>query len=73
MVIDLEGRLNLNDKLFKCFTPEELKEYNHRRYEKAREARLKYQREYYKKNKSRIKQKQNERYKIKCGLKNENC
>ena len=60
----------MKDKLFKCFTPEELKEYNHRRYEEAREARLKYQREYYKKNKIRIKTKANKRYRIKCGLEN---
>lgn len=68
MDTDLGRRLNLNDKLFKTFTPEEIKEYNHRRYEKDRESRLKYQKEYYQKNKSRIKENANKRYKIKCGL-----
>lgn len=71
MVTGLVRKWNLKDKLFKCFTPEELKEYNHRRYKKAREARLKYQREYYAKNKNRIKAKANKRYRIKCGLENE--
>ena len=65
---DLGRRLNLNDKLFKTFTPEEIKEYNHRRYEKARETRLKYQKEYYQKHKARIKENANKRYRIKCGL-----
>ena len=68
MDIDLAGRLNLNEKLFKTFTPEEIKEYNHRRYEKARESRLAYQKEYYQKHKARIKENANKRYRIKCGL-----
>ena len=68
MVIDLGRKLNLNNKLFKNFTPEELKEYYHRRYEKDRESRIKYQKEYYQKNKTRIKEKANNRYRLKCGL-----
>lgn len=31
----------MNDKLFKTFTPEELKEYNHERYEKEKEKKIK--------------------------------
>lgn len=68
MGIDLGRRLNLNDKLFKTFTPEELKEYNHERYEKEKEKRLDYQKKYYKKHKEEIKKKAQNRYKIKCGL-----
>ena len=68
MDIDLERKLNLKDKLFKTFTPEELKEYNHRRYERDRESRLKYQKEYYQKHKARIKENANKHYRIKCGL-----
>lgn len=68
MGTDLAGRLNLNEKLFKTFTSEELKEYNHRRYEKDRESRLKYQKEYYQKHKARIKENANKHYRIKCGL-----
>ena len=49
-------------------TPEELKEYNHKRYEKEKEKRLNYQKEYYKKHKEEIKKKTENRYKIKCGL-----
>lgn len=58
----------MNDKLFKTFTPEELKEYNHERYEKEKEKRLDYQKKYYKKHKEEIKKKAQNRYKIKCGL-----
>ena len=58
----------MNDKLFKTFTPEELKEYNHERYEKEKEKRLNYQKEYYQKHKEEIKKKAENRYKIKCGL-----
>ena len=68
MGIDLGRRLNLNDKLFKTFTPEELKEYNHERYEKEKEKRLDYQKKYYKKHKEEIKKKAQNRYKTKCGL-----
>jgi hypothetical protein len=64
----LARKWNLKDKLFKCLTPEEKAEYNHGRYEKARKDRLKYQKEYYQKNKTEIKEKANNRYKIKCGL-----
>lgn len=58
----------MNDKLFKTFTLNELKEYNHRRYEKDRKYRLEYQKEYYEKHKEEIKKKAGNRYKIKCGL-----
>lgn len=58
----------MNDKLFKTFTLNELKEYNHRRYEKDRKHRLEYQKEYYEKHKEEIKKKAGNRYKIKCGL-----
>lgn len=68
MDIDLGRRLSLKNKLFKTFTPEELKEYNHKRYEKEKEKRLDYQKKYYKKHKEEIKKKAQNRYKIKCGL-----
>ena len=68
MDTDLERRWNLNDKLIKQFTAEELAAYNHKRYEKKKKVRLQYQKEYYKKNKAQIKEKANRRYRIKCGL-----
>ena len=68
MVTGLVRKLNLKDKLFKCFTPEEKAEYNHRRYEKEKKSRLEYQKGYYQRNRERIKNKANERYRIKCGL-----
>ena len=58
----------MNEKLIKQFTAAELAEYNHKRYEKKKEARLQYQKEYYEKNKAQIKEKANKRYRIKCGL-----
>ena len=61
----------MKDKLIKQFTPEEMAEYNHRRYKRDRKARLKYQKEYYQKHKLEIKRKANNRYRIKCGLKEE--
>jgi len=68
----LVRKWNLKDKLIKQFTPEENAEYNHRRYEKEKKSRLEYQKEYYQRNRERIKNKANERYKIKCGLRIEN-
>ena len=68
MGIDLGRRLNLKDKLFKTFTDEEIKAYYHRRYEREKEKRLNYQKEYYQKHKEEIKKKAENRYKIKCGL-----
>lgn len=61
----------MKDKLIKQFTPEEMVEYNHRRYERDRKVRLKYQKEYYQKHKLEIKKRANNRYRIKCGLKEE--
>ena len=58
----------MKEKLIKCFTPEDWKKYNHDRYEREKQTRLEYQREYYQKNKNRIKKKAGERYRIKCGL-----
>lgn len=56
-------------KPIKEFTSEDWKNYNHKRYEKEKESRLKYQSEYYQKHKSEIQKKANNRYRIKCGLK----
>lgn len=58
----------MKDKLFKTFTDEEIKAYYHRRYEREKEKRLNYQKEYYQKHKEEIKKKAENRYKIKCGL-----
>lgn len=58
----------MKDKLFKTFTDEEIKAYYHRRYEREKEKRLNYQKEYYEKHKEEIKKKAENRYKIKCGL-----
>lgn len=58
----------MNKKLFKTFTSEEVKEYYHRRYERDREKMLAYQKEYYQKHKTQIKENANKRYRIKCGL-----
>lgn len=55
-------------KPIKEFTPDDWKEYRHKRYEKDKKRRLDYQKEYYKKNEDKIKQKANNRYRIKCGL-----
>lgn len=68
MDIDLVRRLNLNKKLFKTFTADELKEYYHKHYEKHKEDRLQYQKEYYQKHKTQIKENANKRYRVKCGL-----
>lgn len=57
-----------NSKMIKCFTPDDLKEYNHERYEKDRKHRLEYQKEYYEKHKEEIKLYKKNKYKIKCGL-----
>lgn len=54
--------------MIKCFTPDDWKEYNHKRYEKDKKHRLEYQKEYYEKHKEEIKKKAGNRYKIKCGL-----
>ena len=67
MVIGLEGKSDLK-KMIKCFTPEELTDYNHKRYEKDKKHRLEYQKEYYLKHKQEIKRKANNRYRVKCGL-----
>ena len=56
-------------KAIKDFTSEDWKEYNHKRYERDKENRLQYQHEYYLKNKEKIKKRENNRYRIKCGLK----
>lgn len=58
----------MKDKLIKQFTPEELAVYNHDRYERDKAARLKYQKEYYKKHREEILAKADERYREKCGL-----
>lgn len=65
----------MTKKLFKDFTAVELAAYNHKRYEKDKEHRLQYQKEYYQKHKSELQKKANNRYRIKCGLGviNENC
>ena len=47
----------MNEKLIKQFTPEEMKEYRRKRYEKEKEKRLKYQKEYYQKHIAEIKKK----------------
>lgn len=59
----------MNDKLIKQFTAAELAAYNHNRYEKEKEARLKYQKKYYQKHKEEILIKAEKRYRKKCGLK----
>ena len=59
----------MNDKLIKQFTAEEIAEYRHKRYEKKKEARLQYQKEYYQKHKKEILLKSEKRYRKKCGLK----
>lgn len=61
----------MKDKLMKCFTKEEWKEYRHKRYEKEKESRLDYQREYYQQHKQKIQKQARNRYRIKCGLKAE--
>lgn len=66
--IALGRKSNLNEKLIKQFTPEEMKEYRRKRYEKEKEKRLEYQKEYYQKHISEIKKKSRNRYRIKCGL-----
>lgn len=58
----------LNKKIIKDFTAAELAAYNHKRYEKDKERRLEYQKEYYQKHKLEIQKKANNRYRIKCGL-----
>lgn len=75
MVIGLAGKLNLKKKLIKCFDSDDWKKYNHERYEHDKAARLKYQKEYYKKHREEILAKADKRYRKKCGLgiKNENC
>ena len=70
MAIDLERKWNLKDKLIKQFTAAELAAYNHKRYEKEKKARLKYQKDYYQKHKEEILMKSEKRYRKKCGLKN---
>lgn len=65
----MERRLSLKDKLIKQFTAAELAEYNHKRYEKKKEVRLQYQKEYYQKHKKEILIKAENRYRKKCGLK----
>lgn len=64
----------MKDKLIKQFTAAELADYNHKRYEKDKKHRLKYQKKYYEKHKEEIKKKAENRYRIKCGLgiKNDN-
>ena len=57
-----------NSKMIKWFTPDDWKEYNHKRYERDREKRLKYQREYYQKNRDRERKRHEKYYRIKCGL-----
>ena len=59
----------MKEKLIKCFTKEELKEYRHKRYEKERKQRLEYQKNYYEKNKEIIQKQARNRYRVKCGLK----
>ena len=65
----------MKKKLFKEFTAAELAAYNHKRYERDRNKRLQYQKEYYQKHKLELQRKANNRYRIKCGLGviNENC
>lgn len=59
-------------KKFRDMTPDELKKYNHDRYEKDRKHRLEYQKEYYQKHKKELQKKANNRYRVKCGLKVKN-
>ena len=47
----------LNKKIIKDFTAAELAVYNHKRYEKDKEHRLKYQKEYYQKHKLELQKK----------------
>lgn len=58
----------MNDKLFKQFTSDELKEYYHKHYKKHREDRLNYQKEYYEKHKEEIKKRTRNYYRKKCEL-----
>ena len=58
----------MKDKLIKQFSREELANYNHERYEREKETRLKYQKEYYKKHREEILTKAEKRYRKKCGL-----
>lgn len=64
MVLEAQER----KKPIKEFTPEDWKEYRHKRYERDRKHRLEYQKEYYRKNEEKIKKRENNRYRIKCGL-----
>jgi hypothetical protein len=56
------------DKKLKEMTKEEYAEYRHQVYMKYRESRLAKQHAYYLKHQEEIKQKQNKRYREKCGL-----
>ena len=60
--------MKLIDKPIKEFTSEDWKQYRHDRYQKDREHRLEYQKQYYRKNQEKIKTRENNRYRIKCGL-----
>lgn len=57
MGTDLEERLNLNDKLIKQFTAEEMSQYRHKRYLKEKQYRLEYQKQYYQDHKKQIQKK----------------
>ena len=56
-------------KAIKDFDANDWKEYNHKRYERDRKQRLQYQHKYYLEHKEAIKKRENNRYRIKCGLK----
>lgn len=55
-------------KKIKEMTPEELRIYRHNNYLKHKIKRLASMKEYYQKNKDKIKEKANKRYRKKCGL-----
>ena len=68
MGIVLGRKWKLKNKLIKQFTVTELAQYNHNRYERDKNKRLQYQKNYYENHKEEIKKKANDRYRIKCGL-----
>lgn len=59
------------NKLIKQFTAEDWKQYNHKRYELDKDYRLQYQKQYYQQHKIELRKKARNRYRIKCGLKEE--
>lgn len=58
----------MKQKKIKEFTAAELAAYNHKRYERDRNKRLQYQKEYYRKHKLELQKKGRNYYRIKCGL-----